>query len=216
MADPTADRLPVGNLNDRAILIWTEFKVPKDLELDTEWAGHFQPLISAPGHKGSGWTRLQGSPDTILLITEVLLAPSLARIIRSIVLDFPIPMTEAQKVQILKLKAIREPALGINGQHYRNKRRQLDPPLKIWATHTESVHGQEAQLMLSQHFWRNAESAEYRHLGKYSMDGRPIVGGRTLMERLSDSLENAGAIGWKVELVGFTPIGDRKFYGHMW
>jgi hypothetical protein len=56
-------------------------------------------------------------------------------------------MTEAQKTQILKLKGIREPALGINGQHYRNKRRQLDPP-KIWATHTEPVHGQEAQLML--------------------------------------------------------------------
>jgi hypothetical protein len=66
MADPTADRLPVGDLNNRAILIWTELQVPKDLELDTEWAGYFQPLICAPGHKGSGWASLQECPDTIL------------------------------------------------------------------------------------------------------------------------------------------------------
>jgi hypothetical protein len=44
------------------------------------------------------------------------------------------------------------------------------------------------------------------------MDGRHIVGGRTLMESPSDSLENAGAIGWKEEFVDFTPL-KIKFYG---
>lgn len=63
MADPTTDRSP--DL-DQEILIWAKLQVPKDLELDTEWAGLFQPLIRASGHEGSGWARLQ-SPDMILL-----------------------------------------------------------------------------------------------------------------------------------------------------
>ncbi|KAJ5187634.1 hypothetical protein N7449_010628 [Penicillium cf. viridicatum] len=50
MTDPTTDRSP--DL-DQEILIWTKLQVPKDLELDTEWAGLFQPLIRAPGHEGS-------------------------------------------------------------------------------------------------------------------------------------------------------------------
>jgi hypothetical protein len=53
---------------DREILIWTKLQVPKDLELDIEWAGLFLPLIRAPGHEGSGWARFQNS-DTILLVT---------------------------------------------------------------------------------------------------------------------------------------------------
>lgn len=65
MADPTTDRSP--DL-DQEILIWAKLQVPKDLELDTEWAGLFQPLIRASGHEGSGWARLQ-SPDMILLVT---------------------------------------------------------------------------------------------------------------------------------------------------
>jgi hypothetical protein len=67
--DTTIDRSPVDDLNDQAILVWTEFQVPKDLKLDIEWAGHFQPLLWAPGHEGSGSARVQERPDTILLVT---------------------------------------------------------------------------------------------------------------------------------------------------
>ena len=69
LGDYTIDRSQVDDLNDQAILIWTEFQVSKGLELDTEWAGHFQPLLRAPGHEGSGYARVQERPDTILLVT---------------------------------------------------------------------------------------------------------------------------------------------------
>lgn len=77
---------------------------------------------------------------------------------------------------------------------------------KLWATHIELVHGQEAQLMLWPHFWRNAEAAEYRHWGKYSMTGNPIVGGRTLLERFGELLEEVGPMEWREEFVDFKPI----------
>lgn len=115
-------------------------------------------------------------------------------------------MAEAHKAQISKLKGIREPARGINGQDYCNERRQLHFPTKMWATHTESVHGQEAQLMLWPHFWRNAEAAEYRHRGKYSRTGNPVVGNRTLLERFSEHLEEVGPMGWREEYVDFKPV----------
>lgn len=67
--DLTIDRSQVDDPNDQAILIWTEFQVSKGLELDIEWAGHFQPLLGAPGHEGSGYARVQERPDTILLVT---------------------------------------------------------------------------------------------------------------------------------------------------
>lgn len=66
--DPTIDRTS-DDLNDQAIMIWTKLQVTKDQELDTEWAGYFQPLIRAPGHERSGWARVQGCPETILLVT---------------------------------------------------------------------------------------------------------------------------------------------------
>lgn len=69
LGDDTIDRSQVDDLNDQAILIWTEFQVSKGLELDTEWAGNFQPLLRAPGHEGSGYVRVQERPDTILLVT---------------------------------------------------------------------------------------------------------------------------------------------------
>ncbi|KGO74341.1 hypothetical protein PITC_008650 [Penicillium italicum] len=46
-------RSPVDDHNDKTILTWTEFQVPKDLELDTEWSGYFEPLARASGNAGS-------------------------------------------------------------------------------------------------------------------------------------------------------------------
>lgn len=67
MADSA--KVLVDHYKDREILTWTEFQVPKDLELDTEWSGYFEPLARAPGHAGSAWARFQNRPDTILLVT---------------------------------------------------------------------------------------------------------------------------------------------------
>jgi hypothetical protein len=119
---------------------------------------------------------------------------------------FPTPITKAQEAQILKLKGSREPAHSISCQDFRDEKRQLHYPLKLWATGIEYVHGQEAQLMLWPHFWRDAEAAEYRHVGKYSTRGYPIVGGRTLLEKLGDNLEKVGSIEWKDEFIDFKPI----------
>ncbi|KAJ5517931.1 Dimeric alpha-beta barrel [Penicillium expansum] len=126
-------------------------------------------------------------------------------------------MTEAKKDEISKLKGIRQPAVVMSdGNPHRLNRPQFDSPTKIWATHTEFVHGQEVQLMLWPHFWRNAESSEYMHVGKHTRHGELIVGARTLREHHIDKLENVGAMEWKEEFVDFTPIGDDKFYGYRW
>ncbi|KAJ5197382.1 Dimeric alpha-beta barrel [Penicillium cf. viridicatum] len=69
MANPSSGRSPVDDLKDQAILIWAELQDPKDLELDPEWEGYFEPLARTPGNEGCGWARRQKRPDTILLIT---------------------------------------------------------------------------------------------------------------------------------------------------
>ncbi|KAJ5119171.1 Dimeric alpha-beta barrel [Penicillium atrosanguineum] len=119
---------------------------------------------------------------------------------------YPTPITIALEAQISQLKGIREPARSINGQDYRDEKRQLHYPLKLWAYDFEFVHGQEAQLMLWPHFWRDADAAEYRHVGKYTTTGHSAVGGRTLLERLGDNLEKVGSIEWKEEFIDFKPI----------
>ncbi|CDM35119.1 unnamed protein product [Penicillium roqueforti FM164] len=253
LGDDTIDRSQVDDLNDQAILIWTEFQVSKGLELDTEWAGHFQPLLRAPGHEGSGYARVQERPDTILLVTAwerasdmraFMASPSAqlyrenleARGIRATSsretfsqrssdyvgpswfdaltcsyvelfwIYFLTPVTDAQKTQISDLIGIREPAAGIGGVRHGVKRRQTDLPLKIWAIGTELVHGQEAQLMLWPHFWTDAKSAEYRHVGKYSNSGYLMWDARTLLEKFVDKLESVGALEWKEEFCDFKPI----------
>lgn len=67
--DITIDRSQVDDTNNQAILTLSEFQVSKGLELNTEWARHFQPLLEAPGHESSGYARVQERPDTIILVT---------------------------------------------------------------------------------------------------------------------------------------------------
>jgi hypothetical protein len=263
MAEPTA----VGSQDpDQEILIWTKLQVPKDLELDIEWDGLFLPLIRAPGHVGSGWTRLQ-NPDTILLVTgelwikcvklfkligfqewertlnqrEFIASPSaqlyhenlksqgiihvssnetfssrfhyLDALLNSYVqlfwVYFAVPVTETQKAQLLKIKPIRGPAMLKNFLSNYDRSPEYNYPIKMWATHTESVDGQEAQLMLWPHFWKNAERAEHRHFGKFARSGNPIVGGRTLQDIFCEKLEKVGPISWTEEFVSFKTITDQ-------
>lgn len=112
-------------------------------------------------------------------------------------LYFSTPVTDALKTQISDSIGIREPAVGIGGLRHGLKRHQTRWPLKIWAIGTEHVHGQEAQLMLWPHFWTDAESAEYRHLG---------YNARTLLDMFGDTLESLGALEWKEEFCDFKPI----------
>ncbi|KAJ5197156.1 Dimeric alpha-beta barrel [Penicillium cf. viridicatum] len=253
LGDLTIDRSQVDDLNHQAILIWTEFQVSKGLELDIEWAGHFQPLLRAPGHEGSGYARVQKRPDTILLVTAwerasdmraFTASPSAqlyrenleARGIRAMSsrktfsrrssdyvgprwfdaltrsyvelfwIYFSTPVTDTQKTRISDSIGIREPPVGIGGVRHGVKRLQTRWPLKIWAIGTEHVHGQEAQLMLWPHFWTDAESAEYRHVGKYSNSGHLRWHARTLLEKFGDELESLGALEWKEEFCDFKLI----------
>lgn len=119
---------------------------------------------------------------------------------------FSTPVTDDLKSQISDLIGIREPAIGIGSNRHGFKRRQPHLPFKIWAIGTELVHGQEAQLMVWPHFWTDAESAEYRHVGK--VVGSPFIAcnTRSLKERLEDKLESVGALEWKEEFCDFKPI----------
>ncbi|RAH39861.1 uncharacterized protein BO95DRAFT_437188 [Aspergillus brunneoviolaceus CBS 621.78] len=54
----------------RPITAITELQVPQGLELDAEqWAGYFQPLVHAEGHRGTVWGRSQKEPGVVLLVT---------------------------------------------------------------------------------------------------------------------------------------------------
>lgn len=112
-------------------------------------------------------------------------------------LYFSTPVTDALKTQISDSIGIREPAVGIGGLRHGLKRHQTRWPLKIWAIGTEHVHDQEVQLMLWPHFWTDAESAEYRHLG---------YNATTLLDGFGDKLESLGALEWKEEFCDFKPI----------
>ncbi|KAJ5957886.1 Dimeric alpha-beta barrel [Penicillium viridicatum] len=233
--------------DDDAILIWTRLQVPADLELEAEWPEYSQPLIRAPGHNKSAWSRVQERPDTILLVTAWLavsnarefeasptaqlywdnlsckgiihisshetlgrssfwMGPLLESYVQLFWIYFTTPITEAKMARIFELKGIRPPARGIDGQTYRNDTLQIGPPIKMWATHTESIQGQEAQLILWPHLWRNAKTAEWRYRGKYTLNGNAIVGGKTKVERFSESLEEEGPMEWREEFVDFKPI----------
>ncbi|KAJ5964745.1 Dimeric alpha-beta barrel [Penicillium vulpinum] len=109
---------------------------------------------------------------------------------------FPAPVNEAYKARIRKLRSTEN---GLAQQHR---------PLKIWATNTEFVHGQEARLMVWSNFWQDESCAEYRHHREYNtiqgMGARVrVVHCKPQLERVSDSLEEVGAVGWKEEFVYF-------------
>ncbi|PYI24700.1 hypothetical protein BO99DRAFT_2258 [Aspergillus violaceofuscus CBS 115571] len=54
----------------RPVTVITELQVPQGLELDAEqWAGYFQPLVHAEGHRGTVWGRSQKEPGIVLLVT---------------------------------------------------------------------------------------------------------------------------------------------------
>ncbi|KAJ9349789.1 hypothetical protein C8Q69DRAFT_480289 [Paecilomyces variotii] len=51
-------------------VVWTKLQVPLGVELDTDhWAGYFQPLLHAEGHKSTVWAKVQGSTDLVILAT---------------------------------------------------------------------------------------------------------------------------------------------------
>jgi hypothetical protein len=105
---------------------------------------------------------------------------------------FPAPMTQAQQAEISNLRGIRPPIMGFSIPQSQLKQRH--DPVQLWVTQTEYLHGQEAQLMLWPHFWRDAEKAEFRFLG---------TGYGTVMERFIEELEGVVPIEWKEEFYEF-------------
>jgi hypothetical protein len=117
---------------------------------------------------------------------------------------FPSPVTEAFKAKISRLRGMREYIVSMSGRFLSGSvRRHNHLPLKIWATQTELVHGQEIQSMLYLHFWVNAEKAEYRNLKDSRERG---FGGRSHMEHFVFELEELGPLKWKEEFYEFKPI----------
>jgi hypothetical protein len=117
-------------------------------------------------------------------------------------------VTEFQKAQILKIKPIRGVAVLKNFTNDLNASAEYNYPVKMWATHTESVDGQEAQLMLWPHFWKNAERAEIQYIKRYTMSDDSTIIGRTLQEIFCEKLERVGPMSWTEELVSFKTITD--------
>ncbi|KAJ9208805.1 hypothetical protein DTO021D3_22 [Paecilomyces variotii] len=98
---------------------------------------------------------------------------------------FPAPMTQAQQAEISSLRGIRPPVMGFSIPQSQLRQRHL--PVQLWATQTEYLHGQEAQLMLWPHFWRDAEKAEWRFSGTGTYWGSPT-------ERFIENLENVAIL----------------------
>jgi hypothetical protein len=122
------------------------------------------------------------------------LKPLLESYVQLFWIYFPVPVTETQMAQLSKIKSIRGPALLKNFTNDAEASYQNLYPVKMWATHTESVDGQEAQLLLWPHFWKSAERAEHRHKGK--------------QERFCANMEKVGPMGWTEEFLSFKTIPE--------
>lgn len=113
----------------------------------------------------------------------------------------PAPVTEAQRAQISQLKGICPPTMGLSIPH-----RELDQsrrPVQLWPTQTESLHGQEVQLMLWPHFWQDAKKAEYGNSYTSIIEYSCVVGYGTMIEEFSAKLEEVGPVEWKEEFCDF-------------
>ncbi|KAJ5317526.1 Dimeric alpha-beta barrel [Penicillium antarcticum] len=228
MADPTADTLQ--NLNQE-ILTWTRLQVPKDLELDTEWAGLVQPLIRASGHEGSRWAKTpafrhdSSGWKTTLDRREFIASPSAQLYQENLKSRGKIHVSshETFSRRIVHIDALLKSYVLFFWIYFSAPafvKRPEELMVRIFVTKNVNfiflqrcepptpnlLHGQEAQLMLWPHFWRNAEATEYRHRGKYTRSGNPIFGGRTLLERFGDLLDKVGPMKWKKDFVDLKPI----------
>ncbi|KAL4883404.1 hypothetical protein BJY04DRAFT_216228 [Aspergillus karnatakaensis] len=74
---------------------------------------------------------------------------------------FPAPVDDARKAKIESLKGVYPAVLGPGVP--RSEHRIAHFPTRQWATETETLHGQQVQLLLWPHFWSNEKKAEWRH-----------------------------------------------------
>ncbi|KAF3392844.1 hypothetical protein F1880_008886 [Penicillium rolfsii] len=72
---------------------------------------------------------------------------------------FKVPVTEEQKQRLRKGAGIRPPAIL---RPKPGERLQPRLPVKLWADRTEYLHGEEVQLLLWPHIWRDEEAARWR------------------------------------------------------
>ncbi|KAJ0267729.1 hypothetical protein COL922a_014859, partial [Colletotrichum nupharicola] len=107
---------------------------------------------------------------------------------------FPAPVSESLQSQVSQLAGISPPAFGPGGplkEHF-----QTHLPALQWATEPETLRGEQVQLLLWPHFWRDKEKAEYRHA--------PYAQKRFLVR-----LEGFGPVEWKEEIYDFINIPRR-------
>ncbi|PYH81856.1 hypothetical protein BO82DRAFT_432247 [Aspergillus uvarum CBS 121591] len=108
--------------------------------------------------------------------------------IQLISVDFPAPVDEPQRAQIQKLRGYRPPALRFHAQP--DEWDAMRGPVIVWAAQTEWRDGQEVQLMLWPHFWRDADRA-----------GRRLVA--SVRERFGRQLEQFRSVEWQEEFLEF-------------
>ncbi|OJJ63018.1 hypothetical protein ASPSYDRAFT_86666 [Aspergillus sydowii CBS 593.65] len=115
---------------------------------------------------------------------------------------FSVPMTEAHHAQISEIRGMEPPALGISGRQKNPVQKHRN--VQLWATRTEDGNGQEVQLMLWLHFWRDAKKAEWRNIVQHTnMNwGSP----RTIGEGFIKGLEEARPMEWKEEIYEFKKL----------
>lgn len=110
---------------------------------------------------------------------------------------FPTSLDEDQLAEITESKGIHPPAMGFSVP--RKDWFVARASAKIWANKTKIVNGQETQLMLWPHFWKNEEKAEYRNIQL----GRNISSW-TVRDRFISELEDLKPVTWKEEFCTFT------------
>lgn len=107
---------------------------------------------------------------------------------------FQVPVTQEQKDRILKSVGIRPP---VNLSIPRNQSRQPRLPVKLWATRTEYLYGQEVQLLLWPHIWKDEKVADYR----YNTFNR-----ETNLNRFHEFLRDVGSIEFKEDYCQFQEL----------
>ncbi|KAJ5634925.1 uncharacterized protein N7484_008238 [Penicillium longicatenatum] len=109
---------------------------------------------------------------------------------------FPASLDEDQLAEIMESKGINPPPMGFSVP--RKDLIVARAPAKIWANKTKIVNGQETQLMMWPHFWRNEEKAEYRNIRQGGNISSSTVRDRFILE-----LEDLKPVTWKEEFFTF-------------
>jgi hypothetical protein len=83
-----------------------------------------------------------------------------------------------------------------------NQRLQPRLPVKLWATRTEYLHGEEVQLLLWPHIWRDEEAASWRLIKSRHINSF----GETNVDKFHGFLRDIGSMEFKEDYCHFEEL----------